>query len=166
MEAASVKATAPKIAGGNPMFNLKEAEAAAPRAMAAVTAEDLAFERELMALEATTVPEVNEGSNYNILKKEKSSPEMLSEVVDDYKPAKSLHELRDQVFYAKQMGCDSIEASPEIIKYFTKPHFPDDVGYFLYDSIKVWIPGFFQTHQHNDSASIESKLFGKREAKT
>lgn len=134
----------------------------APIAAAAITDEDLAFERELQRMAEQTPPELVEGSNLNVLTKERPEHGMLSGHVDNYQPAKTLSELRDQAFHAKQLGCNSIEATPDIIRYFTKPHYPDDVGYFMFSDIKVWIPGFWATHRHFDKMSIEAKLFQKR----
>lgn len=127
------------------------------KAASAITDEDLAFERSLQAAQNDTPPIFNEGASENRLTTERVEHELLGEHVDGYRPASTLSELRDQCFHAKQLGCNSVEATPDIIRYFTKPHYPDDVGYFMYDSIRVWIPGFWATHAHFDKMSVEAR---------
>ena len=129
-------------------------------ALAAVTAEDLEFERKLQSMEVTG-PDIEPGPRTE-LKKEKAYPLLLSEHVEDYEPAKTHAELIEQVHLAKQYGCDSIEADPKIIRQLTlKSGYPDDVGFFFFQDVRVWIPGFYETHAGNDKLTFEQKIFGK-----
>lgn len=153
------------IGGGNPDFNLNQAEPVAPaapvRAMAALTEEDLAFDRELDRIANEEPPIFAEDRNMNVLTKEKESREMLGEFVEDYHPAATVNELMDQVHVAKEVGANCIEATPAIVRHYCRKHFPDDVGYFMFHDIKVFIAGFWETHKDNDKISIDEKLFGK-----
>lgn len=157
------------IGAGNPNFNIAQAEAelqAAPvRASAAITDEDLAFDRELNRIANEEPPVFAEDRNLNVLTKEKESREMLAEFVEDYHPAATINELMDQVHVAKEVGANCIEATPAIVRHYCRKHFPEDVGYFMFHDIKVFIAGFWQTHKDNDKMSIDEKLFGKSKAK-
>lgn len=136
-------------------------------AVGAITAEDLALDRSLEALANEMPPEISEGSSFNLIKKEKTSNEMLAEHVENYHPAQTVNELMEQVHLAKQVGADSIEASPEIIRSYTrKSGYPDDVGFFFFQDIKVWIPGFFDTHSRKERETMEQRLFGHSKIKT
>lgn len=96
------------------------------------------------------------------LKKIRDQGELLSEHPDviDPGPASTINELNDQVHMAKEMGCDSIEATEKIVRYFCKSHYPDDVGYFIYHNIKVYIAGHFGAASKRDKISVEQRLFG------
>lgn len=123
-----------------------------------MTAEDLAFEQSLQEIQIQE-PAIERGPN-TTLTKEKTSNDLLSNYID-CQPAKDINELLNQVFLAKQHGADSIEASPELIKTYTlKSGFPSDVGFFFFQDIKVWIPGFHATHSHLESETIEHRVFG------
>lgn len=145
-----------EMPSGNPTFNLNDTDVA----MSAVTAEDLAFERELerMALEQ---PPIEAGPAITF-KKEIEHRELLSEHVEDYSPASTVNELENQVHMAKELGCDSIEGTPALIKTYCRSHYPDDVGYFIFKNVKVYIAGFFEQSKSKAKAndSIEQKLFG------
>jgi hypothetical protein len=140
---------------GRPRKNDEHALAAS-----AITAEDLAFESALQATEATE-PDIEPSPN-TTLKKEKVNLNLLADHIEDYAPAKTHTDLLEQVHMAKQVGADSIEADPKIIRQLTlKSGYPDDVGYFWFHDVKVWIPGFYETHSEKDKESIETRLFGK-----
>lgn len=128
--------------------------------MAAITAEDLAFERALQE-SAASEPDIEPGPA-TVLRKERLNLNLLSEHVADYEPAKTHAELTEQVHLAKQYGADSIEATPQVIRQLTlKSGYPDQVGYLWFHDVKVWIPGFYESHAHLDKMSIETKLFGQ-----
>lgn len=91
---------------------------------------------------------------------------MLSELVDSYTPAITHTDLLEQVHLAKEMGADSIEADPKIVRQLTlKSGYPTDVGYLWYHDVRVWIAGYFDTHRNKDAGSVESRIFGKSKHK-
>lgn len=101
-----------------------------------------------------------------VVKREKQVNIMLSEFVEDYEPAKTYTDLDEQVHLAKQFGADSIEADPKLIRQLTlKSGYPSDVGFLCYHDVKVWIPGFTETHGHLLSQTIEEKVFGHSKIK-
>lgn len=129
--------------------------------MSAVTAEDLAFERELQKLEAEA-PAIEPAPANTTLKKERVLHTLLSEFMD-VEPAKTVTELTTLVHLAKEHGADSIEAAPELIKQYTlRSGYPSDIGYFWFQDVKVWIPGFMETHGHLDGESIDKRVFGTK----
>ncbi len=155
----------PKDLGGNPEFNLKDAQPVAPGwqdiAPAAITEEDLALDRELEMIARNSEPaNISDQDPGPQLKKTTEPFTLLSEFITNYKPAKTINELDDQVFKAKHFECDSIEATPEIVKYFCKKDYPDKVGYFVYHDIKVYIAGFFEESIKRDRQTIEQRNFG------
>lgn len=135
------------------------------RALNAVTDEDLALEMELQKMAVELPPEAQEGSNLNLLKKEKIESDLLAEHLENYKPASTVNELLEQVHLAKEVGCDSVEATPQLVKHYCRRHYPDDVGYFMFHDVKVWIAGFHETHKRFDGLTIEQKLFGHSKVK-
>ncbi len=97
-----------------------------------------------------------------MLKPERTVNIPLAEFVDDYQPAKDGADLMQQVHLALMHGADSIEATPDLIKTYThKSGYPSDVGYFWYHNVKVWIPGFLDSHGFMDTQTIDNKVFGK-----
>jgi len=126
------------------------------QAASAVTAEDLEFERQLQAATASE-PGIEAGPNTQ-LRKEKIYPKLLAEHVDDYVPAQTHTDLLEQVHMAKQLGCDSVEADPRIIRQLTlKSGYPDDVGFLWFQDVMVWIPGFYEPD--GDKMSVDAKIF-------
>ncbi len=158
--------SSPVEAKGNPDFRITpEIEAAAKARMdiapAAITDEDLALDRELEMMARNTEPDISDRDPAPPPKKTIDPYTLLSDFVDDYKPAKTIHELDDQVFKAKHYEADSIEATPELIRYFTKKDYPDKIGYFIYHDIKVYIAGFFEQSVKRERVTIEQKIFGE-----
>lgn len=149
---------------GDERFNLKDAKPVDPawrdKAPAAITDEDLALDRELEVMARNTMPEVSDRDPGPAIKKSIDPYTLLEEFVDNYRPAKNIHELDDQVFKAKHYECDSIYATPELIRYFTKKDYPDKVGYFVYHDIKVYIEGFFEQSSKRDKETVEQRNFG------
>jgi hypothetical protein len=132
-------------------------------AASVVTDEDLALERELERMAENTPPEISEGFSENRISVARDDNEMLAHHVSGVKPAATIAQLRDQVFHAKQTGCNSIEATPELIRYYTKPNYPtDDAPYFSFDGIKVWRPDMFEKHKQMDGMSVEQRMAFKR----
>lgn len=125
-------------------------------ASSAITAEDLEFERQLQAAEAD-MPGIEQGPN-TVLRKEKVYPKLLSEHIDDYEPAKTHMDLIEQVHMAKQLGCDSVEATPQVIRQLTlKSGYPDKEGYLWFSDVRVWIPGAYEPD--GDKMSVDAKIF-------
>lgn len=160
------KSTSPAEEKGNADFRITpEIEAAAKArvndiAPAAITDEDLALDRELEMMSRNSEPVLSDQDTTPPVKKTVEPYTLLSEFVDNYKPAKTIHELDDQVFRAKHYEADSIEATPELVRYFTKKDYPDKVGYFVYHDIKVYIAGFFEQSVKRERVTIEQKTFG------
>jgi hypothetical protein len=127
--------------------------------MAAVTDEDLAFERSLQDIEINE-PAIERGPNTD-LRAEKCTHTLLKDIEPDTKPAADMNELLGQIFKAKELGADSVEADPKLIKAYThKSGYPTDVGYFWFQDCKVWIPGFFDKLKHKDGETVEHRVFG------
>jgi hypothetical protein len=126
-------------------------------AQSAITPEDLEFERQLQAMHVESVLPRDTAPP---LEKEVNDSNFLGDHMDGYTPAKTLNELEQQVFAAKTVGADSIEATEEIIKYYTRTVYPDDVGYFIFKDIKVFIPGRISGHIETDKQNISEKLRG------
>lgn len=182
-----VQETVQAKTGGNPDFNLNDAEPLGldvealikgedvPRgtidytamekarfetkpvkAMSALTEEDLLFEAELQSLHvAQPVPQA---SKIELVKPEEIVSNFLGDLVKDYVEAKSINELESQVFKAKQLGADSIEASEDLIKYYCKGEMPTKQGYFHFKDIKVFIPGRATGHV-SDKASVYAGIY-------
>lgn len=166
---AKTKGKAATLEGGNPDFNLKDAKpvdaswrdtdkVAAP---SAITAEDLALEAELerMSLEA---PIQDIGPNLSKpLTKEKPDIDHLREHLDlEYAPAKTLNELEQQVALAKRLGCTSIDAAPEVIRYYAGASYSEDFGFFMYKDIRVCFPKAYEGVRARQNMTVEQKLFG------
>lgn len=150
---------------GNPMFQITpeiqaQADARTGIAPAAITDEDLALDRELEMISRNTAPLNISDADIPEVKKTIEPYTLISEFIENYKPAETIHELDEQVFQAKQLECDSIEATPNIIRYFCKKDYPDKVGYFIYHDIKVYIAGFFEQSILREKQTIEQKIFG------
>lgn len=147
---------------GNATFNINSVEPSqtlnAPAA-AAITDEDLAFDRELDMIARNAEPTVSDIAPPE-LKKSNEQYTLLSEYVDDYKPASTIHELDNQIFDAVSYGADSILATERIVKHFCKNAYPDKVGYFIYKNIKVYIEGFFEQSVKRDKESVDFRNFG------
>ena len=155
---------APVMGAGNPDFNLKDAKPVEEPwfdtpAAAAVTDEDMAFDRELERLARNTEPEVSDIDDQPVVRKTIDPYTMLSDFIENYQPAKTPQELEDQIMLAKHHECDSVEATPQLIKYYTKK--VPEVGYFLFRDIKVYIPGFFEQSSKRDKETVEYRNFGK-----
>lgn len=105
-----------------------------------------------------------DGGNLNLLKVEKDHKEMLRDYMDEeYRPASTINELEDQCFQAKQLDCDSIEATEKLIRYWCKGvMYPERTGYFIYKDIKVYIEGWAEESKKRDKMEMEEKLFGKK----
>lgn len=128
------------------------------RALGAITSEDLEFERKLQET-AEDAPDIEQGPN-TTLKKEKQFPKLLKEHVENYVPAKTHSDLLEQIHLAKEVGADSIEAEPKIIRQLTlKSGYPEEAGFFFMQDVKVWIPGRYDMDL--DKVNYESKMFAK-----
>lgn len=136
---------------GNPEFKI---------AAGAITDEDLALDRELEAMSRNTEPDVSDKDVIPEMRKSIEPYTLLSSIVENYKPASTIHELDQQVFDAKSAEVDSVEATPAIVKYFCKKSYPDKVGYFMYKDIKVYIDGFFEQSVSRDKETVEYRNFG------
>jgi len=161
---------------GNPNFNLKEAkprdiaETTKDIALGAITDEDAALDREIarIAAEASQdVPPMDMVSD-NIDVKELESfdeaPALLSEVEPGYKPASTVHEFLEQIAMAKMRGVEGIEATTQMVRYYMRDKMPT-VGYFIYDSVRVYLEGQMNDAKAKDAMNMEQKLFGKSKVK-
>jgi hypothetical protein len=94
---------------------------------------------------AFDTPEISDPTPSGLkLTQEREKGELLSDYVENYKPASNTQELHEQVFLAKQAGVDSIEGTEALIRHYTRKDFDyikEKVGYFQFQDIKVYIPG-------------------------
>lgn len=128
-------------AKGNPAFNINDAEPTdVLRAEGAMTEEDAALDRELERMAMDTPPVAIEQGPPDATR-EKIMYTLLSEELDDIKPANTLRDLDEQVFLAKNNDCDSIEATDIIIKHFCRKDFPPKSGFIMYKDIRVFQAG-------------------------
>lgn len=147
---------------GNAAFNLSDAEPVGEwQAPAAITKEDLELDRELERMAKNTEPVLSENEPPPV-RKLNEAYSLLSEVVENYEPAKTIQELDEQVFDAKSNGCDSIEATPKIVRYFVKDGSVEKVGYFWYKDVRVFLEGFFEKSIAKEKESIEMRLHGAK----
>jgi len=127
---------------------------------AVYTDEDAELDRKLEELDRAEAPQQPIDEHYAPpVVKEKFSGKLLSDEIDDLMPAASMAELTEQVHQAKELGCDCIYATEALIKRLCRVY-PDDVGYFVYHGVKVYIPGFFEQAMKRDNMSIQEKVFG------
>lgn len=125
-----------------------------------ITAEDLALEREL--------EKAHENQSFDsepvvTVKTTIENINLLRTHVPEYMPASTISELKDQVFWAKANGCDSIEATKELVRHvFRKDfdHIEKVVGYAIYQDVRVYIDGLFSERSKQDNMSIDQKTFG------
>lgn len=144
--------------GGNPLFNIADVEPT--EVLSAVTREDLELEMALQrSHEDEIIGTISDNGPVVEVKPEKFIRELLSDVLTDTEPAATITELNNQVHLAKEMDCDSIEATPALVRSFNRKHYPDDVGYFIYHDIKVYIAGFHAVASKRDKETVESRLF-------
>lgn len=148
---------------GNPKFNLNNIEPSetigSDVAAAAVMPEDLELDRTLNALVAD-LPHLDDVEPIgSVVQRTKEKVDMLSDVVDDYKPATTRQEIMDQTQLAKIEGCDSIEATLKAIRTICRDPALESVGYFMYHDIKVYIEGSMDASKARDRLTIEQKLF-------
>jgi hypothetical protein len=155
----------PNILKGNDDFKLTEEIKAkvAAHSFAAVTDEDLALDREIEAL-AAEQPQVNVSDVAPALevKRTKDVVNHLKEIVDGYKEASTMAELTEQVHVAKAEGCDSIEASPTLVRQIFRKDYDyieKNVGYGIYHDIRIYIAGHFDKHKGADVQTMEQRLF-------
>jgi hypothetical protein len=94
------------------------------------------------------------------VRKEIERRELLSGV-EDVSPASTDEQLREQIHTAKQLGCDSIEATLAICKRFCRDPLLEQVGYFMHHDIKVYIAGGVDAVKARDHVSVQERVFGK-----
>lgn len=158
-----------KIEQGNPDFNLSGVEPTDVLAVApsAPMPEDYELERTLAELgRQHSIPDISDPDPAGaVVKREIERREMLGDSVSDYKPAATFEELRNQVHFAKSEGCDSIEATRALAKQVCRDKLLEQVGYFMYHDIKVYLEGAFEQAKKRDNQTIEHKLFGASQIK-
>ncbi len=93
--------------------------------------------------------------------KEVSNSSHLSSQMADYKPAKNLQELDEQVSYAKEYDCDSVDADENFLKQLRRRDYADIAkdGYFVFKNVKVHLPGHFAKSKKRDSRTIYDKEY-------
>ncbi len=98
------------------------------------------------------------------LKREPIKRDILRNHVKGYKPAATLMELDEQVQMAKMNEIDSIEATDQVIKYFTKAQYAyikKEIGYIIYHDIRVYFDGYFEQNKDADKVTMEQRLHSK-----
>ena len=126
----------------------------------AVLPEDLELDRMLASLDSAAPPIDDPEPIGSVVKKEVEKREMLGDHVENYKPASTLEELREQVYLAKSEGCDSLEIEADLAKRICRDPTLETVGYFLYHDIKAYLVGCFNKAKARDNMTIEKRLFG------
>ena len=127
-------------------------------AAAAYTDEDSALEREIKRLGEEQQFNANVDAGPPDMKPAIENPELLSEHVEDYKPAHSHASLEEQVFHAKAVHADSIEVEDIVFKGIFG-HVPAE-PYAVYKGIKLYRIGMVAQGQAADRMTIERKVFG------
>ncbi len=123
------------------------------KAIAAFTDEDAQLEAAIQNMHLSQ-DMTAETEPVALVTKEVPDSDFLGDLVDDYVPAKNINELESQVFQAKSVGADSIEASEEIIKYFTRKDYPEKQGFFMYKDVRVFIPGRASGFKNSDKGTL------------
>lgn len=145
---------------GNPAFNIAESEPS--QALSAMTREDLDFEQTLQRLheDEPPIPFIDEEPVVQ-LKADRMRHELLSDQME-VAPATTIRELDDQVHFAKELSCDSIEATSALVKSFCRKDFAavEKIGFFLYHDIKVFIEGMHAEASKAQKQTIEQRMFG------
>ena len=128
-------------------------------AVAAITDEDLALDRELDRIAKETPPAFEDkGENkVKVIKEARKNP--LSDFIDDYRPAGTLIELDSQVFDARARGAESIEATPEMIRHLVGPNY--EGSYIDYKGMRVYVAGERDNALANERMSMEERIFPK-----
>lgn len=149
------KVVSPIEEKGNPTFNLNEVEPTQELSAAAgMTAEDMEFERSIQTI-APELPPISDPEPLGAIAKPTIEKlELLRDEVEDYKPATTDEELRTQVHLAKQYGCDSIEATLPLAKRFCRDPKLEEVGYFIYYNVKVYIEGRFELVSKREKRNV------------
>ncbi len=155
----------PKIEAGNPAFNISNVKPtnvlSEPIPSTAVMPEDMELERTLQAMVQEMPVLSDEDPTAGVVRKVKDSPEMLGDVVSDYRPASTHAELQEQAALAFSEGCDSIEATLAACRTVCRDALLETVGYFTYHGIKVYLAGAIQMAKARDRITIEQRTFGK-----
>lgn len=108
------------------------------------------------------MPQVSDNATAIEVKKMRENLEHLKAHVEDYKPASNMAELTEQVHVAKGEGCDSIEATPTLVRQIFRKDYDyieKNVGYGIYHDIRVYIDGHFDKHKGADTQTMEQRLF-------
>lgn len=156
------QAKAEALLKGNSDFTLtKEME---EKAMAALTDEDLALDRELdlIAQERMAQGPIDDVAPAIEVQKVRENLEHLSSYVDDYKPASTMAELNEQVHVAKSEGCDAIDATADVIKKIFRADFEKiekELGFGIYHDVRVFLTGRFEGLKNMHKVTMEQKLF-------
>lgn len=131
------------------------------------TAEDAALDAEIERVAATkeTMEPISDDGPVVEMKKVKEHLELLRSHVENYKPAATIRELEEQVHIATGEGCDSIEATDQVIKGLFRAdfdHIKNETGYGIYKNIRIYLDGHFEKHKNADKLTMEQKLFGQK----
>ncbi len=126
-----------------------------------MTDEDLALDREIarMAADQEMTAIVDHGAPPE-LKPSVEHTDLLSEYVENYKPASSHATLEEQVFLCSAHGADSIEAE-EIVFKAILGYIPKE-AYMVFKGVKVYRKGMVEAGRTSDAQSIEQRLFGNK----
>ncbi len=138
---------------GNAEFNIANAipsETIGVIAESTYTDEDRALDLELERLAAETpVADISDRDLQPAVKKEIMHNELLCDHVEGYRPASTVNEIMDQVHQAKMHDCDSIYATPQLVKYYVRSGFEQTkkAGFFMFHDIKVYLEGSYEDAQ-------------------
>ena len=155
----------PKLEAGNPAFNISNVKPtnvlSEPIPSAAILPEDMELERSLQAMVQEMPVLSDDDPTAGVVRKVKEKLELLRDVVDDYSPAETHQELQEQAALAVSEGCDSIEATLKACRTVCRDPSLEEVGYFTYHGVKVYLAGAIEKAKLRDRITIEQRTFGK-----
>lgn len=129
-------------------------------ALSAITDEDTAIDRELERIARETPPVITEGAGENIVKNVIEKPELLSDLIEGYKPAATVAELENQMFQVKTMGAQATEATEDVIRFYCGKDYKEP--YFMFKGIAVYRSGTFDSTKKAEAIPMEAKIFGEK----
>lgn len=132
-----------------------------------ITDEDKALDVELDKMLAEAEPlqpmpklDGYDGDAGEVITKEMPKGDHLNGHVEDYKPASNYYELEQQVAFAKECGCNTIEVTDEFFKKHFRQHYQaakDGAGYIQYKDIMTHIEGMVDHARHVNSRTMYSR---------
>lgn len=151
------------LAKGNTEFKAEELSTHEMVAPGAITPEDMDLERHLERLDRENpIPDIDPDLS-RPLTVDKAPQDHLREHVENYRPASTINELEEQIHVAKSLHCNSIDATPQLIKRFS--HGKDNGMFINVKDLRVNYPDMYAAGKHADKITQEQKLFSASKVK-